>query len=58
MPFWKKDKKDSNGDSSENSNNGTKEKINYKARLEHKLYLVRDAMPSLFICKAISCALS
>ena len=40
MPFWKKDKKDNgNGDAAE-STNGAKEKINYKARLEHKLYLV------------------
>ena len=39
MPFWKKDKnKDEKGD---NKTNGSGEKINYKARLEHKQYLVR-----------------
>ena len=36
MPFWKKDsKKDS-----ENGGGKSKEKINYRARLEHKQYLV------------------
>ena len=33
MPFWRSKDKDSNG------SNG--EKVNYKARLEHKQYLVR-----------------
>ena len=43
MPFFKrKDSKDSgstNGSSSV-SQNGNNEKINYKSRLEHKMYLV------------------
>ena len=33
MPFWSKKDKDKNGDES-------KPKVNYKARLEHKQYLV------------------
>ena len=42
MPFWKKEKKkDENGsDSNHNGHSNSKEKINYKARLEHKQYLV------------------
>ncbi len=49
MPFWKK--RDSTGDASASaagggsanngSNGNSKEKVNYKARLEHKQYLVR-----------------
>ncbi len=47
LPFWKKES--SNGSSAPSNgndhNNGdckkSKEKINYKARLEHKQYLVR-----------------
>lgn len=38
MPFWKKDKKNS---SSKDEVDANGEKINYKARLEHKQYLVR-----------------
>jgi hypothetical protein len=42
MPFWKKESATPNG--GEAHNNGDckkgKEKINYKARLEHKQYLV------------------
>ena len=37
MPFWKKDKE----------NGKAKEKVNYKARLEHKQYLVRNYYLSL-----------
>ena len=33
MPFWKKD-----------NNSKPKEKVNYKARFEHKQYLVRAEM--------------
>ena len=47
MPFWKK--RDSTGDADANNGNGSngesakpKEKVNYKARLEHKQYLVRS----------------
>ena len=62
MPFFKrKDSKDTSGcngngshgdDAKTNGNsNGTsnKEKVNYKSRLEHKMYLVRiqSARPSL-----------
>ncbi len=37
MPFWKKDKEtEAKGKEKE----GGKEKVNYKARLEHKQYLV------------------
>ncbi len=52
MPFWSK-KRDSTGDaaSASESNNGVnnggsdnkEEKVNYKARLEHKQYLVSEA---------------
>ena len=51
MPFWKKESQTpvsngSNGNGNTEHNNGdckkTKEKINYKARLEHKQYLVRN----------------
>lgn len=35
MPFWKKDK--------ENGNGKSKEKVNYKARLEHKQYLAQES---------------
>ena len=49
MPFWKKESQTpaSNGSNGNGEhNNGdckkTKEKINYKARLEHKQYLVRN----------------
>ena len=44
MPFWKKEKKNSvssNGDVTNGSSDAKpKEKVNYKARLEHKQYLV------------------
>jgi hypothetical protein len=47
MPFFKrKDSEDASASAKTNGNgNGTdaaKEKINYKARLEHKMYLVRS----------------
>ena len=43
MPFWKKDKAKENGKS--------KEKVNYKSRLEHKQYLVRQfSFSPLFFC--------
>ncbi len=38
MPFWKK--RDSAGDASAKDGDNNKEKVNYKARLEHKQYLV------------------
>ena len=46
MPFFKrKDSKDtsSTNGSSSVSQNGNNEKINYKSRLEHKMYLVSSA---------------
>ena len=51
LPFWKKESSSngssapSNGnDHNSNGDNGkkNKEKVNYKARLEHKQYLVRQ----------------
>jgi len=39
MPFWRKEKRDSNGGGGENG----EEKVNYKARLEHKQYLVSQS---------------
>ena len=43
MPFWKK--RDSTGDAGEEEK--SKEKVNYKARLEHKQYLVRSEKKAL-----------
>ena len=45
MPFWKKDKE----------NGKAKEKVNYKARLEHKQYLVRNYYLSLHWMWRSSC---
>ena len=46
MPFFKrKDSEDASATAAKTNGNGTatgKEKINYKARLEHKMYLVRS----------------
>ena len=36
MPFWKKD--------NDAKSNKPKEKVNYKARFEHKQYLVRNTL--------------
>ena len=53
MPFFskRKDSKDNGASSSTNGNgisqNGNSEKINYKARLEHKMYLVSFLLQSL-----------
>ena len=53
MPFFskRKDSKDNGASSSTNGNgisqNGNSEKINYKARLEHKMYLVSFVLQSL-----------
>ena len=41
MPFWKKEKKNGSQEDSNGSADKPKEKVNYKARLEHKQYLVR-----------------
>ena len=46
MPFWKKDKE----------NGKAKEKVNYKARLEHKQYLVRNYYLSLHWMWRSSCS--
>ena len=59
MPFFKrKDSKDSgstNGSSSV-SQNGNNEKINYKSRLEHKMYLVSSASIDYIAAASVSLA--
>ena len=51
MPFWKKEKKNSSREDSGDSNGDgkPKEKINYKARLEHKQYLVSTKNEQVFL---------
>ena len=46
MPFWKKDKAKENGKS--------KEKVDYKSRLQHKQYLVRQFSTFLFLSGDVS----
>ena len=53
MPFWRKKNSLEDGGGSNGggaSSNGNGEKVNYKARLEHKQYLVRatNSTPNLF----------
>ena len=59
MPFFKrKDSKDSgstNGGSSV-PQNGNNEKINYKSRLEHKMYLVSSASIDYIAAASVSLA--
>ncbi|TRY63249.1 hypothetical protein TCAL_05773 [Tigriopus californicus] len=46
MPFWRKDKKNSSKDEDSNGSivdSKPKEKINYKARLEHRQYLAQES---------------